>query len=134
LLTSFVWPFDLARHERLAAALETARAHPVTVDRCPASTWVPDQLSLPVDDDVLTVIWTSITQQYWPAAEAEAVEDAVIEARGRIRLARITMEGVPPAQPGGGYDIAEHGPEVRVDGDLIARAHHHGLPVVPTTQ
>ncbi len=48
-LTSFVWPFDLARRERLAAALDTARTHPVIVDRAPASVWLPDQLSLPVD-------------------------------------------------------------------------------------
>ena len=33
LLTSFVWPFDVDRHERLAAALAVAREHPVAVDR-----------------------------------------------------------------------------------------------------
>ncbi|MGH3471327.1 MAG: DUF2332 domain-containing protein [Nocardioidaceae bacterium] len=133
-LTSFVWPFDLARHARLAAALETAQGHPVVLDRAPASVWVPDQLSHPVGEDRLTVIWTSITQQYWPTPESEAVDDAVSEARKRIPLARITMEGVPPAQTGGGYDIAAHGPQLRVDGEVIARSHHHGLPIVPTAQ
>ena len=39
-LTSFVWPWQLDRHERLAAALRVAREHPVVVDRAPASTWV----------------------------------------------------------------------------------------------
>lgn len=133
-LTSFVWPFDLARHERLAAALKTVRAHPVMVDRAPASIWIPEQLALPVGDDVLTVIWTSITQQYWPATESETVEEAICDARGRIRLARITMEGVPPTQGRRGYDIAKQGPQLRVDGELIARSHHHGLPVVPACQ
>jgi hypothetical protein len=129
-LTSFVWPFDLDRHERLAAALATARAHPVAVDRAPASVWVREQLALPVPDDVLTVVWTSITQQYWPAAESAAVEDAVSDAQPRARLVRITMEGLPPAQATAGYDIAEQGPELRVDGELVARSHHHGPPVV----
>ncbi|WP_161962477.1 hypothetical protein [Nocardioides speluncae] len=80
------------------------------------------------------MIWTSITQQYWPTTESEAVEDAVVDARSRIRLARITMEGVPPTENRGGYDLAEHGPALRVDGELIARSHHHGLPVVPNAR
>ncbi len=129
-LTSFVWPFDLVRQARLAAALDMARAHPVTVDRAAASAWLPDQLSEPVGEDVLTVVWASVTQQYWPGAEVAAVEDVVRRARGRIRLAWITLEGVPPTLARGGYDVAEHGLQLRVDGDVVARAHHHGLPVV----
>lgn len=133
-LTSFVWPFDLARHERLAAALTTARAHPVIVDRAPASAWVAQQLSEPVDEDILTVIWTSITNQYWPPAETNAFDLAVSHARDRIRLAHISMEGVPPIQTRGGYDIVEHGPQLRIDGDVIARCHHHGVPIKLTDQ
>jgi hypothetical protein len=41
-LTSFVWPFDLDRHRRLAGALDVVRRHPVVVDRAPASAWVRD--------------------------------------------------------------------------------------------
>jgi len=129
-LTSFVWPFDLDRHARLAAALDVVAEHPVVVDRAPASTWLADQLAQPVAEDVLTVVWTSITQQYWPASETAAVEAAVERSRPRIPVARITMEGVPPTQTGGGYAVAEHGPELAVDGHVIARSHHHGPPVV----
>ena len=68
-LTSFVWPWQLDRHARLAAALEVAREHPVVVDRAPASTWVAQRLSEPVDDGVLTVVWHSVTRLYWPAEE-----------------------------------------------------------------
>ena len=40
LLTSFVWPFDVDRHQRLAAALRIAADHPVHVDRQrPATGW-----------------------------------------------------------------------------------------------
>ena len=127
-LRSFVWPFDRHRSERLAAALEVAREHPVTVDRAPASAWVREQLALPQPDDVLTVVWQSITRQYWPEEESAAVDAAIAEAPGAV--CQISMEGVPPAQLAGGWSIEEHGPELRVDGDLVARSHHHGPPIV----
>lgn len=127
-LTSFVWPFDAHRSDRLRAALQVAQDHPVTVDRAPASTWVRGQLSVPQPDDVLTVVWQSITGQYWPAEESAAVDAAIAEAGGAV--AHVTMEGVPPVQTGGGYAVAEHGPDLRVDGDLVARSHHHGPSVV----
>lgn len=37
-LTSFVWPFNLERHDRLAAAINVAGQHPPAVDKAPAST------------------------------------------------------------------------------------------------
>jgi len=129
-LTSFVWPFQLDRHARLAGALGVVRAHPVVVDRAPASTWLAEQLAAPVADDVLTVVWTSITQQYWPAAESAAVAVAIDEARERMAISHVALEGVPPAQMPGGFDIARHGPQTTVDGDPIARSSHHGPPLL----
>ncbi|KQW52950.1 hypothetical protein ASC77_01190 [Nocardioides sp. Root1257] len=129
-LTSFVWPFDLARHARLAAALEIARRHPVTVDRAPASAWLAEQLAQPADDGVLTVVWQSITEQYWPLSEQQAVAATIDQGRARMPLVHVAMEGVPPKQMAGSYDIAEHGPSTTVDGDLVARSHHHGPPVL----
>ena len=76
-LTSFVWPHDLHRHERLRAALAVAAAHPVTVDAAAAAAWLDEQLALPVDDGVLTVIWHSITRQYWPLHEITAVDTSI---------------------------------------------------------
>ena len=128
-LTSFVWPFDAARHERLAAALAVARRHPVTVDDASAETWLSERLAEPVSEDVLTVVWTSITQQYWPAAVSAAVEEAVARARTRIPVVHVSMEGVPPVQTTA-WSVAEHGPDLRVDGDPIARSHHHGPPIL----
>ncbi len=129
-LTSFVWPFDLDRHARLRAALAVAAAHPVAVDRDRASMWLGRQLAEPVAPDVLTVVWQSITRQYWPGDETAAVDEAIDAARGRIAIAHITMEGVPPADGADGYTVAIHGPELRVDGRLVARSHHHGPPIV----
>lgn len=129
-LASFVWPFNLERHDRLAAAIDVARRRRVTVDRAPASTWISEQLARPVADDVLTIVWQSITAQYWPASEREAVTAAVAEGRTRMALAHVTMEGVPPPQASDGYAIDQHGPATRVGDTLIARSHHHGLPLV----
>lgn len=81
-------------------------------------------------DDVLTIVWQSITAQYWPRSELDAVTAAVAEARCRMPLAYVSMEGLPPAQASDGYSVAEHGPATRVDDTLIARSHHHGLPIV----
>lgn len=133
-ITSYVWPFDLARHDRLRAALSIIRRHGVAVDSAPASTWLAEQLARPVADGVLTVIWQSITQQYWPQRESSAVADLVAASRDRIPLAHLTMEGVPPVQGAQGYTIAEHGPLTSLDGIPVARSHHHGPPVILTDQ
>jgi len=129
-LTSFTWPFNLERHARLAGALEVLAEHPVVVDAAPASAWVREQLAVSPPASVLTVVWQSITRQYWPAEESAAVDAAIEEARARMPISHVTMEGVPPVQGTDGYTIREHGPEVAVDGDVVARCHHHGPPIV----
>jgi len=91
-LTSFVWPHDLHRYERLRAALAVAAAHPVTVDAAPASSWLASMLELPALDGVLTVVWHSITRQYWPPEEIAATARALAAARDRMPIAHIAME------------------------------------------
>ena len=127
-LTSFVWPWQLDRHARLAAALEVAREHPVVVDRAPASTWVAQRLAEPVDDGVLTVVWHSVTRLYWPAEETEAMTAAVGEARARIRGR--TSPWSTSGRPAG--DDARM-PLLTVDDDVVATCDHHGPPVVLAT-
>jgi hypothetical protein len=130
LLTSFVWPFDVDRHQRLAAALAVAAEHPVAVDRAAAGDWLADRMGAG-GDDVLTVVWHSVTRLYWPAAEVEAVEEALAAYGLQHRLARVAMEfGTDPDAPAM--------PEVRttlwtpgdgVQHHRIGTAHHHGVPV-----
>lgn len=131
LLTSFVWPFDVDRHQRLAAALQVAEEHPVHVDRAAASDWLAERLTGRGGEDVLTVVWHSITRLYWPATESEAVDDVLSAYGSQHRLARVSMEF------GTGAD-APTMPELRttlwLPGDrvrhrLIGTAHHHGVPV-----
>ncbi len=91
-LRSFVWPFHVERHERLTQALDIARQHPVTVDRAGAGEWLEEQLSAPAPDDVVTVVWQSITQQYWPSDETARVDAAMARAAKSQRVARVAME------------------------------------------
>lgn len=151
-LTSFVWPFDLHRHARLAGALELAAVEPPVVDRASAADWLGLQLagefatgspevrapqsgSFGADPDptVLTVVWHSVTQLYWPASELAAVE-ARLSAYGREQpLAEVGMEY--PSQGG----TSGERPDLSTrfwsgDGSsprerLVGVAHDHGIPV-----
>lgn len=91
-LRSFVWPFHLERHERLSAALHLAQQAPPVVDRAPAGEWLEEQLSRATADDVLTVVWQSITRLYWPEEETRRVQDAVEQAAAAMPLAHVAME------------------------------------------
>lgn len=131
LLTSFVWPFDVDRHERLAAALQVAAVDPVHVDQAAASDWLAERLSGRGGEDVLTVVWHSITRLYWPATESEAVDDVLAAYGSQHRLARVSMEfGTGPDAP----TMPELRTTLWTPGDdvrhrLIGTAHHHGVPV-----
>jgi hypothetical protein len=133
LLTSFVWPFQVSRHQRLTAALQLAAAHPVVVDRAAASAWLAPVLD-DTTDEVLPVIWHSITRLYWTPDEVAAVEAALAAYAEHRPVARVAMEfrtgedastspelsstvwlpGQPPRhrQLGTAHD---HGPPVRLD-------------------
>lgn len=137
-LISFVWPFDLHRHARLAGALELATAQPPVVDRASAADWLAGQLSpeLEADPDptVLTVVWHSVTQLYWPESELAALEATLTGHGRRRRVGEIGMEY--PSQGG----TSGERPEVSTrfwagDGSSpnsrrVATAHDHGIPTL----
>lgn len=133
LLTSFVWPDQLDRFERLRSALQVAQAVPVDVDRAGAGPWLEAQLTAPPGDDVLTVVWQSITRLYWPADEIDRVDAALVDAGRRLPLAHVAME-----YPTDGADHASPTLDVRVwdGGEPDGRRHElawlgdHGVPVV----
>jgi hypothetical protein len=125
-LTSFVWPWQLDRHARLAAALRVAREHPVVVDRAPASAWVAERLAEPVGDDVLTVVWHSVTRLYWPRDETVAMTAAVDEARQRVPVVHIAMEHRWQAAAEGDDPGL---PLLTLDDEVLATCDHHGPPI-----
>ena len=130
-LMSFVWPWQLHRHERLAGALAVARAEAAAgraavVDAAPAGEWLERQLAHR-EADALTVVWQSITEMYWPATESERVREAVAQAREHQPLAHITMEH-PDRIVDGRVEHAAHA-ELAVDGDVLGKVHPHGIPL-----
>jgi hypothetical protein len=130
LLSSYVWPDHTHRFERLQGALAIARSAVPRIEAAPAGEWLEVVLAEPVDDDVLTVVWQSITRMYWPAAELERVDAALAEAGHRLpALAHVAME-YGPKDDGAEVtvDVWRHG---RTDAArrLLGTAHDHGLPV-----
>jgi hypothetical protein len=92
-LRSFVWPFHVDRHERLAAALEVVeQTSPAHVDEAGAGEWLERQLGHPPDPGVLTVVWHSITRMYWPPTETDRVQTAIADAGRRFVIAHLAME------------------------------------------
>ncbi|GGB72660.1 hypothetical protein GCM10011314_10190 [Knoellia flava] len=123
-LRSFVWPHMPERDSRLVAALATLRETPVAVDRAGAAHWVRDRLAEPVADDVLTVVWHSITRMYWPKEEYAAMLAAIDEARPRMPVVRVALEDPEVLPESGSWR-----PQVEVDDDVIGWCTHHGPPL-----
>jgi hypothetical protein len=131
LLTSFVWPFELERHQRLSSALAVAATHPVHIDKAPASSWLPEALVTARDD--LPVVWHSITQMYWPTEEVAAVESVLTSYGAQQRLAEVSMEfdlrdpqGAQPEVHTRLWNPADNRP---MRERLVGIAHYHGVPV-----
>ncbi len=92
-LTSYVWPDQRERLERLRGALVLAAEVPVTVETSGAGDFV-DRLDLV--DGTTTVVWHSVMWQYVAPDEQVRVETrlAALGARagGRAGLARLSLE------------------------------------------
>lgn len=127
-LRSFVWPFHVGRHERLAAALAVARDHPVEVDAAPAAEWLQDQLSVDAGRDVLTVIWHSVSRQYWTPDQVQRVDDVVSEARQRQLIAHLAME-FPAGDGAGGAELTLDALPDLAGPVRLAGVGDHGRPV-----
>jgi hypothetical protein len=140
LLTSFVWPFQLSRHQRLAAALRLAAEHSVVVDRAAASAWLAPVLE-DTADDLLPVIWHSITRLYWSPDEVAAVEGVLAAFAEHRPVARVAMEfgtgedaSIKPELSGPQLSSPELSTTVWSPGQpprhrQLGTAHDHGPPV-----
>ena len=129
-LTSYVWPDQLVRLERLRSAFQVAAHSPVDLRRGRAPELLGDRTP---SGGAWTVLWHSLTWQYLPAAEADEVR-AQLAALGRLAttaapLAHLSLE--PPPRPharGEPFDVrltTWPGGRER----LIGTAPPHGLPV-----
>lgn len=127
-LLSFVWPDQAARIRLLKGAMEVAGREPVSVDRSPASAWLPGALANRAAG-AATVVYHSIVWQYMDEAEQRAVTAAIEDAGARATrdapLAWLRME------PSEDQKIVE----VRLrtwpgdDDRLVATSGYHGTAV-----
>ncbi|ORB74883.1 DUF2332 domain-containing protein [Mycobacterium scrofulaceum] len=128
---SYVWPDQTARLERLRGAIDVARRVPARLQRETAADAVA---GLTLAADALTVLWHSITWQYLPDEERDAVRSRVralgAQSGQRSPFVHLTLEpsrdrpGAPirflvraRRWPGGELetlgDCHPHGPPVR---------------------
>lgn len=130
-LRSFVWPFHVERYERLSGALLLAQQAPPPVDQASAAAWLADRLGEDTPDDVVTIVWQSVTRQYWPAEEVDHVDALVRKASERSPLAHISMEHPHGFAAGAELTIACSGGagDDRFDYERVGTVGDHGFPV-----
>jgi hypothetical protein len=112
-LTSYVWPDQLERLERLRAALQIAGEIEAPVERAGAADWIETRLAEPAPGTA-TVVFHSIVMQYLPAEERERFERAA-------RTDRVAWLRMEPAD-----EAAEVRLRLAGEDRLIARAGYHG--------
>lgn len=125
-LRSYVWPDQVARHEKLRAALAIARRVPARLDKAHAAEWLALQLAGSTPGAV-TVVFHSLVIPYLPVDERERVCELLREAGHRATedapLAWLRMEA--------GGEQAEVRLTLWLGGAerLIAATSYHGPPV-----
>jgi hypothetical protein len=130
LLTSYVWPDQLERLERLRGALALAEQVPAQVHQLPAIDFVD---GLELAPGTTTVIWHSVVWQYLPPAEqvvvAERIDALGASASDDSRLAHLRLE----PERGSGR-VPEFLVRLRTWPDksdrVLGVAHPHGIPTI----
>jgi hypothetical protein len=117
-LTSYVWPDQVERLERLRGALAVAGEVDAVVERAGAAEWIEARLAEPAPD-AATVVFHSIVMQYLPAEEREHFERTVAGASGNVAWLRMEPDG----------EFAKVRLMLGGEDRLLARAGYHGTPL-----
>jgi hypothetical protein len=117
-LTSYVWPDQVERLERLRGALAVAGDVDAVVERAGAAEWIETRLA-ELSSDAATVVFHSIVMQYLPADERERFERTVTGASGNVAWLRMEPDG----------EFAEVRLMLAGEDRLLARTGYHGDPV-----
>lgn len=124
-LLSFVWADQTARKQRMEAAIDTALAAGITVDRADAVDWLEARLAM-LHPGQTHVIYHSIFWQYLAPPEQERararIDAAGARATGDAPLAWLRMEGDGDT-PGAAITLT-HWPDGATR--LLGRADFHG--------
>ncbi len=129
-LTAYVWPDQVARLERLRAALAVAAEHPPSVVRSGAGDFVD---ALDTVEGTTTVLWHSVMWQYLDAAEQDRVRQR-LEVLGTAATPTRRLVHVS-AEPGRRTPRADHEFLLRVRSwpgggeTVLGTFAAHGLPV-----
>lgn len=95
-LMAYVWPDQTERVTRAEAAIDLARAHPVSIDAGDGADWIEAKLKTPQPEGVTRVIYHSIALQYFPkdaqARAAGAIKAAGARASEKRPIAWLSME------------------------------------------
>ncbi len=127
-LLSYVWPGQTHRFEMLRAALDVARAVPVTIDRADIPDWLGRQLGEPAPGRA-TVVFHSIVWQYL-TDEERATAEAALAAAGRAATGDAPLAWLR-LEPSADLTHAELRLTTWPGGaeQLLARCHYHLGPV-----
>lgn len=126
-LLAYVWPDQVDRLDRLAAALEVAARVPVAIDEADAAAWVEAALA-DRRPGVATVVVHSIVLQYLGPERRRRFRDVVAAAGARATTAApVAWLRMEPATE----DAAEVRLTLWPDGDdrALGTAGYHGMPV-----
>ena len=77
---------------------------------------------------MLTVVWQSITRQYWPAGETARVDSAIEAAARRYPIARVSMEYPSTSGSAPLAELVVSGP-AGMAARCLATVGDHGAPV-----
>jgi hypothetical protein len=117
-LTSYVWPDQVERLERLRGALAVAGDVDADVERAGAAEWIETRLA-ELSSDAATVVFHSIVMQYLPAGERERFERTVTGASGNVAWLRMEPDG----------EFSEVRLMLAGEDRLLGRTGYHGDPV-----
>jgi hypothetical protein len=121
-LLSYIWPDEPYRIDRLRAALSVAARDPVPIAARVGSEWLTEVLG-DARDGELVVVWHSVMRQYVEPDEWAAIERAVGERPGVVRLSmEPTREARAPMQ------LTLHDP-ANAPETRLAVCDDHGLPI-----
>jgi hypothetical protein len=133
LLGSYVWVDDVARFQRLGAAMAVAQRVPAVLDRMAASEFVAGLA--PVAGRT-TVLWHSAMWIYLSAAERQALESHVAalgeQASADAPFVHVGWEWDPTGSPDAAFDLTVtrwSGDSVDGVPQVLARGRSHGVGV-----
>ncbi len=121
-LLSYIWPDELHRIDRMRAALSVAERGPVPVAARRGSEWLTEALNTG-GEDALTVVWHSVMRQYVDEEEWDAIERALEDRPGAVRL---SME--PARSQHARMRLTVYDP-VGAPEMVLAVCDDHGLPI-----